>query len=267
MTIDPNAGYVFDSTTECDRLERQAVLCEVTDHLRFMSVPKGARILDAGCGSGAITRLFAEHFPDSQVVGVDRQSGYIAYARERAERAGLRNVTFEEGDVYSLPFANASFDVVWQKMVLHLLPRPEEVLSEFKRVTRPGGIVICCNEDGNLQSNWPPNPELQRRIDLALSQIIDLNMGRKLPLMFHKLGLQDIKVDIDFNRAMCAIGSMGKEKLSNLEQMLVLAQPHFATALGNVENANALIHDILAYLADPATSSMHPLYFVRGYVP
>jgi hypothetical protein len=116
-------------------------------------------------------------------------------------------------------------------MVLHLLPRPESVLAEFKRVTRPGGMVICCNEDGNMQSNWPPNPELQHRIDLALAQIIDLHMGRKLPLMFQELGLQDIKVDIDFNRAMFTVGAMDSERLENLESMLLLAQPKFAAAL------------------------------------
>jgi SAM-dependent methyltransferase len=63
--------YAIHSDSECDRLEKQAVLAGLENHLRHVPVPKTARILDAGCGSGAMARCFASHFADASVIGVD----------------------------------------------------------------------------------------------------------------------------------------------------------------------------------------------------
>ena len=68
--------YAIHSDSECDRLEKQAVLAGLENHLRHVPVPKTARILDAGCGSGAMARCFASHFADASVIGVDIRDDY-----------------------------------------------------------------------------------------------------------------------------------------------------------------------------------------------
>jgi ubiquinone/menaquinone biosynthesis C-methylase UbiE len=136
--MDPS-NYALDSTNECDRLERQAALDGLERHLRHLPHLPGGKLLDAGCGSGAMSRLIASHHPHFEVVGIDLNPAYISYAQDLGRAAALDNLTFEQGDLRALPFTPASFDVIWSRFVLYFLPNPEAAIAEFRRVIRPGG--------------------------------------------------------------------------------------------------------------------------------
>ena len=107
----------------------------------------GTRLLDAGCGSGWLSRLVAKRMPDCEVVGVDINPDYVAFANERAHEAGLPNLRYEVGAVGDLPFADESFDTVWSLMLLMFLPdRPAAGQTSSRRRPRsrsrpwaPGG--------------------------------------------------------------------------------------------------------------------------------
>jgi ubiquinone/menaquinone biosynthesis C-methylase UbiE len=79
-----------------------------------------------------------------EVVGVDRVPELLAYARERAAEYG--NVEFVEADATALPFPDASFDLAATLRTLHHVPRPELVIAELARVTRPGGRVLVVDQ-------------------------------------------------------------------------------------------------------------------------
>jgi ubiquinone/menaquinone biosynthesis C-methylase UbiE len=131
IAVDHSRPYAIHSASECERLERQAALAGIEHHLRFVPVRSGARVLDAGCGSGSMARLFAARHPHAQVTGIDLCADYLAYARERAAREGLRNLDFREGDIFRLPFPSATFDVVWSKYVLQWVKAPQAAITEF----------------------------------------------------------------------------------------------------------------------------------------
>src|SRR5438128_558295 len=103
--------YVLHSAIECERLERQATLEHLEGHLRHFPPLSDRKVLDAGCGSGAIARMIAATYSDCSAVGVDLNPAYIDFARRLADAAALGNLSFEVGDLTSLPFADASFDV------------------------------------------------------------------------------------------------------------------------------------------------------------
>jgi 2-polyprenyl-3-methyl-5-hydroxy-6-metoxy-1,4-benzoquinol methylase len=63
--------YVIHSDDECERLELQARLAKIEQHLRYLPVSPRDRVLDAGCGSGSMSRLIARSFPEAEVTGVD----------------------------------------------------------------------------------------------------------------------------------------------------------------------------------------------------
>jgi ubiquinone/menaquinone biosynthesis C-methylase UbiE len=114
---------------------------ELAERVRHFVQPRGdERALDVGCGAGALALAFAPLV--REVVGVDRVPELLERARTRAPA----NATFVEGDAEHLPFGDASFDLTGTLRTLHHVARPELVLAELARVTRPGGRVLVADQ-------------------------------------------------------------------------------------------------------------------------
>ena len=102
------------------------------------------RALDVGCGTGALAYALAPLV--GEVVGVDSSEEYLAAARADAPD----NCTFVLGDAEALPFPYGDFDLVGCLRVLHHVARPELVVSEIARVTRPGGRILIADQLGDV---------------------------------------------------------------------------------------------------------------------
>jgi SAM-dependent methyltransferase len=259
--------YAIHSDSECDRLEKQAVLAGLENHLRHVPVPKTARILDAGCGSGAMARCFASHFADASVIGVDIRDDYVVYAQGGAKEDGLQNVELRQGGVFDLPFANASFDVVWSKYVMQWINDPEKAVAEFRRVTKPGGVVVCCNFDGFAVTHYPEDESLQRHILTVFPRLVDVNIGRKTAPIFYECGLINISVLFEPDSLFTTVGTIDPERRENWVVQLAAARPHIAKILGSDDAAREFCDAFVRYYDRPDTSSYTALYFVRGQVP
>jgi ubiquinone/menaquinone biosynthesis C-methylase UbiE len=120
----------------------------------------GQQLLDVGCGPGTITIDLAMCVLPGLVVGLDRSERVIEVARDAALEAGAANVSFDVGDVYTLPYEDASFDVVHAHQVLQHLSDPVAALREMKRVTRPGGVVAVRDADYSAMAWYPPSAGL-----------------------------------------------------------------------------------------------------------
>jgi ubiquinone/menaquinone biosynthesis C-methylase UbiE len=258
--------YAIHCNTECDRLERQAALAGLREHLSFVPVPPRAHILDAGCGSGSMSRSLAATHPEAKVVGIDVRTDYVAYARERAAQEGLTNIEFREGDIFHLPFADAEFDVVWSKYVLQWVREPQLAIGEFRRVTRKGGHVVCANFDGFAVTHWPEDPALQPLLLKVFARLVDPFVGRKSAPMFMRAGLSDIRVDFEPDRLFTVIGRIDSERRRNWVEQLTAARPYVAQFLGGEPQADEFVTAFLAYQERPDTCSYTALYFVRGTV-
>ena len=109
----------------------------VREQLRALLTPAGdERALDVGTGAGTLALALAPLV--REVVGVDAVPELLDAARANAPA----NVTFVEGDATSLPFASFSFDLAATRRTLHHIARPELVVAELVRVTRPGGTIV-----------------------------------------------------------------------------------------------------------------------------
>ncbi len=107
-------------------------------------VPRGAWVLDAGCGKGAVSLPAARAAgPEGHVTGIDLAAPMLAHARDRARRAGLSNVSFREGDAEDpgrYPgWEPGSFDVILAGNVLQFLPRPAEAVARWHALLTPYG--------------------------------------------------------------------------------------------------------------------------------
>jgi SAM-dependent methyltransferase len=258
--------YVIHSDGECERLELQARLAHIEGHLRHLPIAPGDCVLDVGCGSGSMARLIARSFPRAMVIGVDAREQYLEFAKERARDERLGNVTFRQGDVFELPFADATFDIVWTKYLLQWLKEPKSALAELKRVTKPGGFVVSCDYAGFATEHCPVDPDFDRQVREVMASLVDVNIGRKVAPFMLALGFRDVRVDVETDTLFTVVGSIDADRRRNCETQLEASRPHLIKLLGSELNADRFVRRFLAHYDNPATCSFTSLYFTRGRV-
>lgn len=129
---------------------RLALQAERADDLaqrirRLLGPFSGSEVaLDSGCGTGSLAFAIAPNVAD--VVGVDVREEYL----EAARAAAPGNARFLPGDAMALPFRYAQFDLAGSHRVLHHVRRPELVVSELARVTKPGGRILVVDQLGSV---------------------------------------------------------------------------------------------------------------------
>jgi ubiquinone/menaquinone biosynthesis C-methylase UbiE len=114
------------------------------------------KLLDAGCGPGTITADLAGLV--GEVVALDFEPKILEQAKKSCDEKGAKNVTFTAGDVHKLPFEEATYDVNNAHKTLKHVMDPLNDLKEFRRVTKPGGIVAVRDSDYG-QFTWFPASE------------------------------------------------------------------------------------------------------------
>ncbi|QZY28990.1 class I SAM-dependent methyltransferase [Nocardioides coralli] len=102
-------------------------------------VEPGQRVLDVGCGPGALTGVLVARLGEAHVAAVDPSPPFVAAARERFPTVDVR-----EGVAESLPFADGEFEAAVAQLVVHFMSDPVRGLAEMARVTAPGGVVAAC---------------------------------------------------------------------------------------------------------------------------
>jgi len=109
----------------------------------------GDTVLDVACGGGLVARAFAPHV--RHATGIDVTPAMLDTARKAAVENGLPNVTWDQGDVTTLPYPDGAFTIVATRFSFHHFLDPLGVLKEMARVCAPGGRIVvadsCPSED------------------------------------------------------------------------------------------------------------------------
>lgn len=115
--------------------------------LALANVQNGERVLEVAVGTGLTFWELLKANPDGQTVGIDLTPAMLEKARARAQKAGHNHYQLSVGDAYNLEFPYQQFDVVMNNYMFDLLPETDfgRVLSEFKRVLKPGGRIVLVN--------------------------------------------------------------------------------------------------------------------------
>lgn len=160
----------------------------------YLELQPGEHLLDAGCGTGDDLLAAAAILKGAvNLHGVDLDAETLKAARARAEAAGVK-IDFQQGDLSRLPFANGVMDVVRSDRVFQHLTRPEAVLSEMIRVTRPGGRVVGIDVDWGTLVIDHPHYELTDRIcAFARDHHTNGRSGRQLRQWFLEAGLEEVQ--------------------------------------------------------------------------
>lgn len=140
-----------------DRLASYGSPAEAARLVRFASVRVDDRVLDVGTGSGIVAIVAARL--GARVAGVDPTPALLAKARENAALAVCEAIEWSDGAAESLPFPDASFDVVLSQYAHMFSPEPEGAAAEMLRVLRPGGRIAF--------AAWTPEGLAPRLMSLA----------------------------------------------------------------------------------------------------
>ena len=135
-------GLIVDQFTRQAALfaERNRLEESLPFLLQFSGVSARDTVLDVACGPGIVACAFAE--VAGHVTGIDLTPAMLEQARALQTVRALANLTWVQGDVTALPFADDSFSIVVTRYTFHHFLSPEAVLGEMARVCRPGGRVV-----------------------------------------------------------------------------------------------------------------------------
>lgn len=181
-------AYVHGYTErETQRLYEQAEILEDILHTGT-EFPAGAKVLEAGCGVGAQTRLLVKRSPQAIFTCIDISEKSLASAEKLKEQSGFENVTFRQDNITALSFENDTFDHIFVCFVLEHLEDPILALAELKRVLKPDGTLTVIEGDHGSCFWHPETPESVAAwnglITAQRKQGHDPNIGRRLtPLL------------------------------------------------------------------------------------
>lgn len=155
----------------------------------FAGVSAGDRVLDVGCGPGALTSHLTTIVGAAKVSAVDPSPPFVAAITERCPEVDVRQAAAEE-----LPFDDATFDGALAELVVHFMKDPVAGIREMARVTAPGGSVAACVWDGATGA-LGPFWEAVHAIDPAATDESGLAGARQghLAELFDAAGLVDIE--------------------------------------------------------------------------
>jgi SAM-dependent methyltransferase len=149
------------------------------------------KVIDVGCGPGALTAELVRRVGAENVAAVDPSASFVEAARLRHPGVDVRLATAEQ-----LPFPDDAFDAAIAQLVVHFMSDPVAGLVEMRRVTRPDGVVAACVWDhaggrGPLSLFWRAATEL----DAAAQDESGLAGARHghLADLFRAAGLRDVE--------------------------------------------------------------------------
>jgi SAM-dependent methyltransferase len=160
------------------------------------------RILDVGCGGGAVSFLAAELVgPEGAVLGVDRDSSALDLARTRAADLRMGNVTFAQADLNSLSADQGLFDAIVCRRVLMYQPDAVAALSQLHKALKPGGAIAVQEHSGTAMPICRPPMPLHERasrwiFDTVKFEGADTNLGFNLAPAFGAAGFSPAHIQV-----------------------------------------------------------------------
>lgn len=229
-------------------------------YMEAFGLDDGRRVLEIGCGPGALAESLHRWYPHSEITGLDRDSRFIEFARERAP-----GIEFMEGDAAALPFADGSFDVTISNTVSEHI-EPSRFYGEQRRVLKENGVCLvlsarrgisipapCILEETEFEQDiWRRTDRYFREAHEKYSVCQYPQNEAELPLCMEKHGFRNVSTeyiitnltpdnpDCPAEAAYAMINANRQNELDNAEGILHMADE--AAAPSEVEELKRLIN-------------------------
>jgi ubiquinone/menaquinone biosynthesis C-methylase UbiE len=158
----------------------------------FAGVQPGQRVLDVGCGPGALTAELVARVGARQVAAADPADGFARACAERLPSAEVQTAPAER-----LPWASGTFDAVLSQLVVSFMTDADAGVQEMRRVARPGGVVAACTWDyrGEMQmlrTFWDAALSLDPSVP-AEGRVLNYIDADSLRHLWRRIGLSDVE--------------------------------------------------------------------------
>lgn len=257
-------SYVLESQEEFSRLEDQSKLSlyDYKEELKHFNPAPGQTILDAGCGSGVVSRYIAEQHPKCQIVACDAASGRLAEAEQHSK--DFKNLKFKEANLTELNFEENTFDWIICRYVIEHIHADDraKAIREVHRCLKPGGTFIAIDFDGLFHNTYPTTERIERGlVKLLAAKEVDLQVGRKMPVEFHQGGFKDVHFEI------LTKSITPEERLQEVEiirQRMDNARTFLVKTLGSDAEVDSFKEEYLSVARDPSSVIFYNKFLVTA---
>ena len=223
-------------------------------------IEQRSKVLEIGCGPGALADSLSRWYPDAQIYGIDRDSNFIGFARKKA-----LNVKFSEGDAMHLSFSSESFDVTISNTVAEHI-EPYKFYGEQYRVLKDDGVCIVLSVRKGINIKAPCireesafEKDIRKRTERYFAETLNKysvcaypQNEAELPLFMGKYGFKDVTTDyITINltpddpryskeMAYAMINANRKSDLESVDKLLYIAAHEVSSS--DVEELKRLVN-------------------------
>lgn len=191
-------NYILEHDNEAARLEKQSNMAnyDLCQELKGLTIAPGSRVLDAGCGSGILSRYLCDHYPNLSIDACDISEIRVSQAKKYA-RSEFKNINFFTSSLDNIQVEANQYDLIICRYVYEHLPDIEAVSKELYRVLKPDGKIMIIDADGLIFDFYSRDPRLNKMLDKVKSGIdCDLFVGRKIPSTLDFAKFSNVNWDI-----------------------------------------------------------------------
>ena len=259
---------------EVARLEAQGKVYSrlLEKEMDLLDLKPGMRVLDAGCGTGVVTRRMAIRVSPGEVHGVDIDPLFVEEARKVAAKERASNIEFSLGNVDDLKFEDRFFDLSYCRLVLMHVRNLVKTVAELRRVTKSGGIVAVSDQDDGGIIVYPELPKMMKMFSKygTWAKIRGENryIGRKLFSIMEQAELSPITI-YPFPIHATQQNPRVLEMLVSVPVQIVETSKGDMIKQGVVaaEEYSEAAKEVQEFLADPGAFAMGLTFLAVGKVP
>lgn len=258
-------SYSMEAEIEATRLEEQVFQINylLSEELKPFTFTPNERVLDAGCGTGVLSRYLMTALNVKQIEGIDGSELRIRQAQNILKSKGLSGIRFSVQNLNQIdPQFYNTYDTVICRYVLEHVEDPVHILKELKKTLKPQGRIIVIDLDGvfvNLQSD---NVLFQKYMNRFKSRVkFDLNIGSKLPLLMKQAGFANIKWNVEL---LCCKGDSLLQEKENTEKRFSAFANHYQSVFDTFEEFMEFQNVYLSEMMKPENTLVFNKYLCSG---
>lgn len=187
-------AYILEQESEVKRLEKQnaQAIYSIKDELAEITTTEHDEILDAGCGTGGVTRHLVQYHSFKSLDAIDFSQERLRFASKSFSKGG-KNINFIQADLNNLDNLEGAYNLIISRFVMHHLEDPSSVVTNLANHLKPTGELVIVDSDGILFNFYCRDQWVLSILDEIKSRLrLDMFVARKMKVLMFNAGLREL---------------------------------------------------------------------------